>query len=66
MPTLDGFPDITEIVDNERYDIKKQKCNLYVIIDVQYVVPSIHMSFRLQRTPKEKNSPLEYSPVSEI
>lgn len=38
MPTLHEFLDITEIVDDEIYDMKKHKCNFYLVIDVQYVV----------------------------
>lgn len=30
MPTLDGFSDITEIVNNEKYDIKIHKFNLNI------------------------------------
>lgn len=30
-----------EIVDNEKYDMKKHKCNLNLIIDFQYLVRSL-------------------------
>lgn len=30
MSTIDGFQDITDIVDNEKYDIKIHKFNLNI------------------------------------
>lgn len=38
MPTLNGFLDITEIVDNKIYDMKINKCDSYLINDVLHVV----------------------------
>lgn len=35
--TLEEFPYITEMVDNQRYDMRIHKCNCYSIIDVQCV-----------------------------
>lgn len=37
-PTLNGLPDITKMIDNERYDVRIHKCSSYFIIDVQNVV----------------------------
>lgn len=41
MPSLDEFPDIAELVDNERYDMRISKFDSYLIINVQYIVYSL-------------------------